>query len=143
ICGGILGVLVDRAEVRRLLVGCDALSIALTLTIPVSVAAGVFSLNLLFVIGFLRGTVELAWGVTTDFSVIPAFVQPDELTSANAAYFGIDRAARILGPTIGGLAIAAFGTANAMYIASLAFVPTLFVFFLMPPIYDLHRPTAR
>src|SRR5438067_1639003 len=53
------------------------------------------------------------------------------------------RAARILGPTIGGLAIAAFGTANAMYIASLAFVPTLFVFFLMPPIYDLHRPTAR
>ncbi len=30
-----------------------------------------------------------------------------------------------------------------MYIASLAFVPTLFVFFLMPPIYDLHRPTAQ
>src|SRR5207245_6214518 len=28
-------------------------------------------------------------------------------------------------------------------LASLAFVPTLFVFFLMPPIYDLHRPTAR
>ena len=118
-------------------------SIALTLTIPVSVAAGVFSLNLLYVIGFLLGTVEVAWGVTTDFSVIPALVQPDELTSANAAYFGIDRAARILGPTIGGLAIAAFGTANAMYIASLAFVPTLFVFFLMPPIYDLHRPTAQ
>ena len=141
--GGILGVLIDRADKRKLLIGCDALSVALTLTIPVSVAAGVFSLNLLYVIGFLLGTVEVAWGVTTDFSVIPALVQPDELTSANAAYFGIDRAARILGPTIGGLAIAAFGTANAMYIASLAFVPTLFVFFLMPPIYDLHRPTAR
>ena len=141
--GGILGVLIDRADKRKLLIGCDALSIALTLTIPVSVAAGVFSLNLLYVIGFLLGTVEVAWGVTTDFSVIPALVQPDELTSANAAYFGIDRAARILGPTIGGLAIAAFGTANAMYIASLAFVPTLFVFFLMPPIYDLHRPTAQ
>ena len=108
-----------------------------------SVAAGVFSLNLLYVIGFLLGTVEVAWGVTTDFSVIPALVEPGELTSANAAYFGIDRFARILGPTIGGLAIAAFGTANAMYIASLAFVPTLFVFFLMPPIYDLHRPTAQ
>src|SRR5438132_266696 len=141
--GGILGVLIDRADKRKLLIGCDALSVALTLTIPVSVAAGVFSLNLLYVIGFLLGTVEVAWGVTTDFSVIPALVEPGELTSANAAYFGIDRFARILGPTIGGLAIAAFGTANAMYIASLAFVPTLFVFFLMPPIYDLHRPTAR
>src|SRR2546428_8326399 len=140
--GGILGVLIDRADKRKLLIGCDALSVALTLAIPVSVAAGVFSLNLLYFIGFLLGTVEVAWGVTTDFSVIPALVEPDELTSANAAYFGIDRASRILGPTIGGLAIAAFGTANAMYIAALAFVPTLFVFFLMPPIYDLHRPTA-
>ena len=141
--GGLLGVLIDRADKRKLLIGCDALSVALTLTIPLSVAAGVFSLNLLYVIGFLLGTVEVAWGVTTDFSVIPALVEPDELTSANAAYFGIDRAARILGPTIGGLAIAAFGTANAMYIAALAFVPTLFTFTLMPPIYDLHRPTAR
>ena len=133
--GGILGVLIDRADKRKLLIACDALSVALTLTIPVSVAAGVFSLNLLYFIGFLLGTVEVAWGVTTDFSVIPALVEPDELTSAN-------RTARILGPTIGGLSIAAFGTANAMYIASLAFVPTLFVFILMPPIYDLHRPTA-
>src|SRR2546423_5237279 len=140
--GGLLGVLIDRADKRKLLIGCDALSVALTLTIPLSVAAGVFSLNLLYLIGFLLGTVEVAWGVTTDFSVIPALVEPDELTSANAAYFGIDRAARILGPTIGGFSIAAFGTANALYIAALAFVPTLFVFFLMPPIYDQHRPTA-
>jgi predicted MFS family arabinose efflux permease len=140
--GGILGVLIDRADKRKLLIGCDALSIALTLAIPLSFAAGVFSLNLLYVIGFLLGTVEVAWGVTTDFSVIPALVEPDELTSANAAYFGIDRTARILGPTIGGLAIAAFGTANAMYIAALAFVPTLLIFVLMPPIYDVHRPTA-
>lgn len=140
--GGILGVLIDRADKRKLLIGCDAMSIALTLAIPLSFAAGVFSLDLLYLIGFLLGTVEVAWGVTTDFSVIPALVEPDELTSANAAYFGIDRTARILGPTIGGLAIAAFGTANAMYIAALAFVPTLFTFFLMPPIYDVHRPTA-
>lgn len=140
--GGLAGVLIDRADKRKLLIGCDLLSIALTLAIPLSVAAGVFTLDLLYVIGFLLGTVEVAWGVTTDFSVVPALVEPDELTSANAAYFGVDRAARIIGPTIGGLAIAAFGTANAMYIASLAFVPTLFVFLLMPPIYDTDRPAA-
>jgi len=45
--GGILGVLIDRADKRKLLIACDALSVALTLTIPVSVAAGVLSLNLL------------------------------------------------------------------------------------------------
>jgi predicted MFS family arabinose efflux permease len=140
--GGIAGVLIDRADKRKLLIACDALSVVLTLAIPLSVTAGVFSLNLLYVIGFLLGTVEVAWGVTTDFSVIPALVRPDELTNANAAFFGFDRAARVLGPTIGGFAIAAFGTANAMYIAALAFVPTLFIFVLMPPIYDVDRPTA-
>src|SRR3989442_2213621 len=137
--GGILGVLIARADQRKLLIACDALSVALTLTIPLSVAAGIFTLNLLYVIGFLLGTVEVAWGVTTDFSVVPALVEPDELTSANAAYFGVDRAARVVGPTIGGLAMAAFGTANAMYIAALAFVPTLVIFFLMPPIYETGR----
>src|SRR5436190_1604035 len=95
--GGIAGVLIDRTDKRRLLIGCDLLSVALTLAIPVSVAVGVFSLNLLYVIGFLLGTVEVAWGVTTDFSVVPALVEPDELTSANAAYFGVDRSARNLG----------------------------------------------
>jgi predicted MFS family arabinose efflux permease len=140
--GGIAGVLIDRADKRKLLIACDFVSILLTLAIPLSFAAGVFTLDLLYVIGFLLGTVEVAWGVTTDFSVVPALVEPDELTSANAAYFGIDRSARVMGPTIGGLAIAAFGTANAMYIATLAFVPTLLVFVLMPPIYDVARPTA-
>ena len=140
--GGIAGVLIDRADKRKLLIGCDVLSVALTLAIPLSAAAGVFSLELLYVIGFLLGTVEVTWGVTTDFSVVPALVEPAELTSANAAYFGGDRSARILGPTIGGFAIAAFGTVDAMYVAAFAFVPTLFVFLLMPPIYDVDRPTA-
>src|SRR5437762_8446693 len=40
--GGILGVLIDRADKRKLLIACDALSVALTLTIPISVAVGVF-----------------------------------------------------------------------------------------------------
>src|SRR5437867_1528270 len=72
--GGIAGVLIDRADKRKLLISCDAMSVALTLAIPVSVATGVFSLNLLYVIGFLLGTVEVAWGVTTAFTVIPLLV---------------------------------------------------------------------
>ena len=38
--GGIAGVLIDRADKRKLLIACDALSVALTLALPVSVAAG-------------------------------------------------------------------------------------------------------
>jgi len=134
--GAPAGALIDRADKRRLLIACDAASLALTATIPLSALAGVFSLELLYVIGFLLGTVEVLWGVTTDFSVVPALVEEHELTEANGIFFGADRFARIIGPTLGGFAIAAIGNISAMWIATLAFLPTLVVFYRMPPLLD-------
>ena len=112
--GAPAGALIDRADKRRLLIICDAASAALTITIPLSAILGFFSIEFLFVIGFLLGTVEVLWGVTTDFSVVPALVHEDELTEANSIFFAADRGARVIGPTVGGLAIAAFGGLSAM-----------------------------
>src|SRR6185503_6642703 len=42
----------------------------------------------------------------------------------------------VIGPTVGGLAIAAFGNVSAMWIAALAFLPTLVIFWLMPPLFN-------
>ena len=142
--GALAGALIDRMEKRRLLIGCDVVSALLTALIPISVAVGFFSLEFLYVDAFLLGTMELIWGVTTDFSVVPALVAPQDLTTANAAYLGADRAARILGPTLGGLAIGAFGggtlgDANAMWLAVTAYLPTIAVFVVMPPVYNAGR----
>jgi predicted MFS family arabinose efflux permease len=133
--GAPAGALIDRADKRRLLIACDAASALLTITIPLSAIFGFFSVEFLFLVGFLLGTVEVLWGVTTDFSVVPALVDEDELTDANAIFFAADRFARVIGPTIGGLAIAAFGSVSAMWIAALAFLPTLVVFWRMPPLF--------
>jgi MFS family permease len=70
--GAPAGALIDRVDKRRLLIACDVASFALTLAIPLSYISGVFSIELLYVIGFLLGSVEVLWGVTTDFSVVPA-----------------------------------------------------------------------
>jgi len=137
--GAPAGALIDRADKRRLLIACDAASALLTVTIPLSAIAGFFSVEFVYVIGFLLGTVEVLWGVTTDFSVVPALVDEHELTEANAIFFGADKAARVIGPTIGGLAIAAVGSVSAMWVAALAFLPTLAVFWLMPPLLDTVR----
>ncbi len=137
--GAPAGALIDRANKRVLLIACDSASIALTLVIPLSAALGFFSVELVYVIGFLLGTVEVMWGVTTDFSVVPALVEEQELTEANAIFFGADRVARVIGPTVGGLAIAAIGNIGAMWIAALAFLPTLAIFWRMPPVYDEGR----
>jgi predicted MFS family arabinose efflux permease len=134
--GAPAGVLIDRADKRRLLIICDAASALLTVTIPLSAIVGFFSVEFVFVIGFLLGTVEVLWGVTTDFSVVPALVDEDELTDANALFFTADRFSRVIGPTLGGLAIAAFGTVSAMWIAALAFLPTLAIFWRMPPLFN-------
>src|SRR5712691_9441794 len=76
--GAPAGALIDRANKRLLLIACDSASVLLTLVIPVSAAAGVFSVELVYVIGFLLGTVEVMWGVTTDFSVVPSLVEQHE-----------------------------------------------------------------
>lgn len=138
--GAPAGALIDRADKRRLLIMCDAASAALTITIPLSAILGFFSIQFLFVIGFLLGTVEVLWGVTTDFSVVPALVDEGELTEANSIFFAADRFARVLGPTVGGLAIAAVGSVSAMWIAALAFLPTLAIFWRMPPLFDRIQP---
>jgi predicted MFS family arabinose efflux permease len=140
--GAPAGVLIDRADKRLLLIVCDAASALLTITIPLSAFLGFFSIEFLFVIGFLLGTVEVLWGVTTDFSVVPALVGEDELTEANAVFFAADRGARVIGPTLGGLAIAAFGSIGAMWIAALAFLPTLAIFWRMPPVFNV-APAER
>jgi len=133
--GAPAGALIDRVDKRRLLIACDLASLALTAAIPLSALSGAFSVELLYVFGFLLGTVEVLWGVTTDFSVVPALVDEHELTEANSIFFAADGAARVIGPTVGGLAIAAMGSVNAMWFATLAFLPTLAVFYRMPPSY--------
>ena len=135
--GAPAGALIDRADKRVLLIACDAASALLTITIPLSAIFGFFSVEFLFVIGFLLGTVEVLWGVTTDFSVVPALVEADELTEANSIFFAADRGARVIGPTLGGIAIAALGSIGAMWIAALAFIPTLVIFWRMPPVFNV------
>jgi len=104
--GAFAGALIDRSEKRRLLAITTVLSVICTAFIPISVDLGWFSLGLLYAVSFLLGTLEVVWGITSDFSVVPALVEPEELTSANATYLTADRVARIVGPTLGGFAVA-------------------------------------
>jgi predicted MFS family arabinose efflux permease len=141
--GAFAGALIDRTEKRRLLSVTAALSILFTIVIPLSVILGFFSLGLLYAISFVLGTLEVVWGITSDFSVVPALVDHDELTDANAVYLTADRVARIVGPSLGGLAIAAlavgstFGSANALWLSAILYVPSLVVFLRMPPLNDV------
>jgi MFS family permease len=141
--GAFAGALIDRSEKRRLLAITTALSILVTTFIPISVALGLFSLGLLYTLAFLLGTLEVVWGITADFSIVPALVERDELTSANATYLTADRVARIVGPTLGGVAVGAlafgspYGSANALWLSAVLYIPSFVVFMRMPPLHDV------
>src|SRR5256714_9575545 len=141
--GAFAGALIDRSEKRRLLSITTVLSVIGTVVIPISVDAGFFSLGLLYGVAFLLGTLEVVWGITSDFSVVPALVEPEELTAANATYLTADRVARIVGPGLGGFAVGAlafsgaYGSANALWLSALLYVPSLAVFLRMPPLHDV------
>ncbi|HEX9268713.1 MAG TPA: MFS transporter [Candidatus Limnocylindria bacterium] len=132
--GAVSGVLIDRADKRRVLVAADALSCVLSAAIPISALLGAFSLELVFVVAFLLGACEVVWYLTSDFSIVPALVHPAELTAGNAAYQSAERIAHVAGPALAGIGIAWLGTTGAMWIAAAAFIPTLAVAATMPPV---------
>jgi MFS family permease len=146
--GAFAGALIDRAEKRRLLGITLFLSILFTIVVPLSVILGFFSLALLYGVAFVLGTFNVFWGITADFSIVPALVEPDELPNANAAYLTADRVARIFGPIAGGLAIGAlsvgstFGSANALWLSAILMVPPLVVVTRMPPLNDVDPATV-
>jgi MFS family permease len=146
--GAFAGALIDRSEKRRLLAVTTILSFVLTAFIPISVDLGWFSLGLLYTVTFFLGTLEVVWGITADFSVVPALVQPEELTAANATYLTADRVARIVGPGLGGFAVGAlafggaYGSANALWLSAFLYLPSLAVVLRMPPLNDVDPATV-
>lgn len=140
--GAFAGAIIDRAQKRVLLIVSDALRVVIVAIVPIAVMLGVFSVGLLYVAAFALGTLEVVWAITTDFSVVPALVDRDELTDANAAYLGADRVARIAGPALGGLAIGALGSANALWVSAVAYLPTILIFVVMPPVYETDAPST-
>ncbi len=119
------GVLADRYDKRRLLVAAQAAMGVLALVLAVLDLSGVVALWHVFVLAFALG---LAAAVDTPVrqSFLVEMVGPDDLPNAIGLNSATFNSARIVGPALAGVAIAAFGTgwvflANALsYVAVIA-----------------------
>ena len=119
------GVLADRYDKRGLLLGAQAAMGVLALLLAVLDLSGVVALWHVFVLAFALG---LAAAVDTPVrqSFLVEMVGPDDLPNAIGLNSATFNSARIVGPALAGVAIAAFGTgwvflANALsYLAVIA-----------------------
>jgi predicted MFS family arabinose efflux permease len=129
------GVVADRYDRRRLLIGSQVVQMSCAFLLTVLIAPGAVRvwhiLALSFVVGFAQ-----AFGGPAYQALLPTLVEPRHLSNAIALNSIQYNLARIIGPVIGGLTLAnlgaawCFGLNGASFlavIASLLFVKTRFV----------------
>jgi len=132
------GRLADRHDKRALLTGANVVSGVLALALGLLVVSGTARLWQVCVFAAALGVAN-AVEVPARLSFIAELVGPDLVPNASAlsgAYFNI---ARVLGPSLAGLLIAATGTGTVMLLNAVSYAATVAALRAMRP-EQLHRP---
>lgn len=122
-----VGPLVDRWDLRRLLVVTQVIQAGVVLVLPVAHALDYLSVGLILVVMPLLSTLN-QFVYPAQSAALPRIVEGDELVSANSAfalaYQGVDSAFNALG----GVLIALVGTVTLFLIDSVTFVAAALLF---------------
>jgi MFS family permease len=122
--GLMAGVIVDRLDTWRTVVVTQAIRMAIAATLAGLVLAGGVEVWMVYTLAVLTGIV-LVLDAPSRQQLTFKMVGRDELPNAVALNSSLFNAARIVGPGIGGLLIAAFGVGPAFAINAASFVAVL------------------
>jgi MFS family permease len=138
------GKLADQFDKRILLIITRALYLVLAGLMGALVTTGAIQLWQVFVFAVLWGTVT-AIETPARQAFVSELVGRPLLPNALALSAATFNSARVIGPAVGGLSIALFGTGTAFVVNAVAYVAPLTVLFMMRPS-EMHRDglaTAR
>ncbi|MEV0456551.1 MFS transporter [Catellatospora methionotrophica] len=129
VTGLFAGVVVDRFDRRRLLVGCDLARLLLYASIPLAWLAGprVWLLYLVLPLASACGMVFRVAHVT----VVPSLVPADQITRANSRLFAASSTAYLVGPALAGLLSGRFGPTTAIALDASTFAVSAAVLVLL------------
>lgn len=126
------GVLADRVPKRRLLITTQSVMLVQAVVLAVLTSTGLITLPTLYVLAAVLG-ISSALDNPTRQAFVSEMVGPDQLPNAVALNSSQFNSARLIGPGLGGLAIAAIGIAGCFYINAFSFVAVLGSLMLMRP----------
>ena len=115
------GVWVDRLRRRPLLIGADVGRAALLLPIPVAAALGRLGMELLYVVAFLVGVLNVFFDAA-DNAYLPSLVQREHLIEGNSKLAASSSVARIAGPGLAGVLIQYLTAPVAVAVDGLSFL---------------------
>lgn len=130
--GPIIGVLVDHLPRKKLMLATDVARAALVALIPALHLADVLQIWHLFAVSFCLAILNLLFDVAFVAAVPHLVPGKESLTRANAAEKLASQLSELIGPILAGLAIAAFGGYNALWIDALTFSATLLTLLKLP-----------
>jgi MFS family permease len=115
------GMLADRVDRRRLLIGLQTGMMLLTFALAIAVVMGVKNLYLLVAIVLVRSCL-MALETPIWHTYLPNLVEREAVTSAVAVFSTSANLARIVGPALGGLFIAAWGVESIFFISAVGYL---------------------
>jgi MFS family permease len=130
--GPLAGGVVDRADLRTVMIGCDVGQAALFAAIATLPPFG-----LLIALTALATTLQTSYAPARS-ALVPNLVEPDELITANALLGTATNLYVAVGPLVGGLLFAAIGPAAAILVNAATFLGSAVLTTKVPPM----RPPA-
>jgi MFS family permease len=128
----VAGVVVDRLDARRTVIGTQITQMFLASTIAVVALAGVARPWHVYVIAALMGLVQVLDAPSRQ-SLTFRMVGPAELPNAISLNSGLFNGARIFGPALGGVIIAAAGAGFCFGVNAVSYVAVLAGLLMMRP----------
>jgi len=126
----IAGVFADRMDRRQLMLGCECFLALLTLLMGVVVASGKLAVWHLFTFTLLTG---IAWAFVDPIrqSLVPVLVPKSDLMNAVALNSAAFNMTKVIGPSLGGVLIVAFGAAGNFFVQGSAYAVVLLIVYRM------------
>lgn len=135
------GVLADRVDKRRFLIGTQVAAAAAAATLGVLVVTGLVQVWMVAIVAVWLGTVN-ALDVPVRQSFVTEIVGPDLLPNAVSLSSTIMHAARVVGPTLAGVIIAVWGTGPCFLLNAASYGAALWALRGMR-VEELHRTEPR
>ena len=134
------GVLADRIERRKILLGSQFVQLACAFLLAALFALGVVHVWHILILSFIVGTAQ-SFGGPAYSALIPTLVKTEDLPNAialNSIQFNL---ARVIGPMLGGLALAYWGATWCFSMNGVSFIAVIISLLIIRPHFTPHRGT--
>jgi MFS family permease len=140
--GVVGGVIADRVDRRRLLIGTQVVAMLQSMACFALVVTGVISYSHLVVLTLVLGVAD-SLHFTARHALVAALVPPTELQAAVALHAAAVNVTQVIGPSLGGLLIGLVGISGCLLANVVSFAAILGALLLMrwrPTLRPVHRP---